>query len=187
MSWNAHVDYLSSKASRTLNFLKRNFSRAPTNLKETLYISNVRPILEYACAAWDLHTRHTIEQLERIQKRAARFVSGNYDFSIRSSEICRNLGWPLLEDRRKYLRLTLFFNILNGRTGIEKERYLKEPSYVSPRTDHHLKVREYRCRINLFKYSFFPRTIHEWNNLPADVISSTPSSFSTALKNLLLE
>lgn len=186
LSWNSHVNYLSSKASRTLNFLKRNFRQAPAKLKETLYMANVRPILEYACTAWDLYTKTSIDELERIQKRAARFVTGDYDFSKSSSAMCTKLGWPSLADRRKYLRLSLFYNTFNNRNGINKEQYIKEPTYVSPRTDHPLKVHEYRCRINIFKYSFFPRTVHDWNNLPAEIVSAPCFSFFTTLQNFLL-
>lgn len=110
-----------------------------------LYMTNGRPILEYACTGWDLHIWSSMDQLERIQKREAQFVSGNYDFSKNSSAICKELGWPLLADRRKYLRLSLFYNIFNGRN----------PTYVSPRTDHHLTVPEYRSRKSIFKYEFF--------------------------------
>lgn len=102
---NADVDHLSSKAIHILNFHKQNFSQAPTNLKETLYILNVCPILGYACAVWDLHIRHTIQQLEYIQKWTARFVFRNYNFSKRSSEIRRNQ----LEDREGTLR-SLYFS-----------------------------------------------------------------------------
>lgn len=58
-----------------LNFLRRNFRTAPPVLKQVLYASNVRPILEYACAAWDPATKLNIDALEHIQKRAAKFVT----------------------------------------------------------------------------------------------------------------
>ena len=34
--------------------------------------------MEYATAAWDPHTKKNIEELEKIQRRAVRFVSGVY-------------------------------------------------------------------------------------------------------------
>lgn len=185
LSWNTHVNYISAKASRTLNFLRRNFKDAPLTLKETLYMSTVRPILEYASAVWDPHTKLNIEELERVQKRAARFVSADYNFQKSSSGLREKLGWPLLENRRKYLRLSFFYNVLNNKTGIPKEKYISEPSYISARTDHPLKVREYNCRINVFKYSFFPRTVHDWNCLPSRVATAPPTSFLTDLQSHL--
>ena len=42
--------------------------------KNLAYLSLVRPHLEYAAAAWDPYTSKDIQQLERVQRRAARFV-----------------------------------------------------------------------------------------------------------------
>lgn len=185
LSWNHHVNYMIVKASRVLNFLRRNFRQAPTKVRETLYLTNVRPILEYGCSVWDPYTKTNVDALERIQARAARFVTGDYDFFKRSADICRRLGWPLLAERRKYLRLSLFYNIFNSRTGIKKETYLKQPTYVSPRTDHCLKIRELNSRINTFKYSFFPKTIHDWNALPEEIVCSSPSCFGKRLQDYM--
>jgi hypothetical protein len=38
----------------------------------------VRPIMEYACVVWDPITRKNITELERVQRKAARFVMGDY-------------------------------------------------------------------------------------------------------------
>lgn len=140
-----------------LNFLKRNFKQSPADLKETLYLTNVRSILEYGCATWDPETKTLISELERIQKRAARFVSANYDFTKSSSQMCKNLGWPLLQDRRKYLRLKLLYNIFIGATGLSEDSYMKAPSYVYSRLDHSLKVQGYQCRIMSLKTHFYPK------------------------------
>lgn len=80
LSWTKHVDAITAKANRVLNFIKRNFKMAPTNIKELLYVTNVRPILEYACPAWDPYYVNLISKLERVQNRAARFVANNYKF-----------------------------------------------------------------------------------------------------------
>ena len=42
--------------------------------KNLAYLSLVRPHLEYAAAAWDPYIAKDIQQLERVQRRAARFV-----------------------------------------------------------------------------------------------------------------
>ncbi|CAN7993832.1 unnamed protein product, partial [Ixodes hexagonus] len=97
------------------------------------------------------------------------------------------LEWPSLADRRKYLRVSSFYNRFNRSNGIDKEQYIKEPTYASPRTDHPMKVREYRCRINIFKYSFFPRRVHDWNNLPAEIVSAPHFLLFTTLQNLLFD
>ena len=44
-----------SKANRVLGLLKRNLYFCSKEVKETAYLSFVRPILEYAGTVWDLH------------------------------------------------------------------------------------------------------------------------------------
>ena len=47
-------------------------------MKEAAYKGMVHPILEYGSSVWDLHTGKLQEELEKVQNRAARFVTKNY-------------------------------------------------------------------------------------------------------------
>ena len=57
---------------------------------------------------------HPKHQIEKVQRSAARFVTG--DFSYRSSvtNMLIQLKWPLLEQRRNFLKLIMFYKILHG-------------------------------------------------------------------------
>jgi len=74
LRWHEHVNSVSSRDSKTLNFIRCNVYCCPLNTKATAYISLVRPHLEYAAAAWDPYLVVDCEQLEKVQRRAARFV-----------------------------------------------------------------------------------------------------------------
>ena len=75
LKWNTHVSTVCTKANRTLGFLRRNLSLCPQDVKEMAYKGLVRPILEYASPVWDLHGIVVQQELEKVQNRAARFVS----------------------------------------------------------------------------------------------------------------
>ena len=47
-------------------------------MRETAYKGLVRPILEYGRSVWDSHYEGLIDEFEKLQKRAARFVTMNY-------------------------------------------------------------------------------------------------------------
>ena len=52
LEWGEHVAEISSKANKTLGFLRRNLTLAPRHTKEVAYQILVRPQLEYATPIW---------------------------------------------------------------------------------------------------------------------------------------
>ena len=74
LSWNNHIDVI-SKANKMLGMIKR----ACTNEcdQKTLIISYkslVRSQLEYASQVWSPYTKGKITALERVQRRATKFI-----------------------------------------------------------------------------------------------------------------
>ena len=59
------------------------------------------------------------EELESVQKRAARFVTGNYNYETESmTGILGQLKWESLKKRRKDNRLILLYKGLKGKTSV---------------------------------------------------------------------
>ena len=77
-----------TKANRTPGFLRRNLYSCPQEVKEAAYKVLVCPVLDYGSSAWDPPPPPPgvvlQEELESVQKRAARFVTGNYDYETGS-------------------------------------------------------------------------------------------------------
>ena len=62
----------SSKGQQTLGIIGKNLNKCPTHMKAVACTSLVRPILEYASAAYyDPHSQNNIKTLERIQRQPA--------------------------------------------------------------------------------------------------------------------
>ena len=71
-------------------------------MKEAVYKTLVRPILEYGSTVWDPHCKGLNDELENVQKRAARFVTRNYSYETGSmTGILEELKWETLRKRRK--------------------------------------------------------------------------------------
>ena len=69
------------RLNRTLGFLRRNIYSCPQEVKEAAYNGLVRPVLDYGSSVWDLPGVVLQEELESVQKHAARFVTGNYSYN----------------------------------------------------------------------------------------------------------
>ena len=74
LSWNEHINHITSKAQRMLGFLRRNLHSCPRQIREQSYMSLVRPTLEYCASVWDPQTVKGITKVENVQRRAARYI-----------------------------------------------------------------------------------------------------------------
>ena len=70
-------------------------------IKQHAYISLVQSQLEYVSVIWDPYRKNQIDQLEQIQRRAVRFICGNYQCDASITTMREALGLPLLEERRR--------------------------------------------------------------------------------------
>lgn len=165
LRWTRHINLITAKAIRNLHFIFRNIRQAGRKAKSDAYITKIRPLLEYAATVWDPHDYALINKLERVQNMAARLVFNCVGENTSVTLLKERLGWESLSSRRQQLRLNLFADIFNEKTGIKKDLYLKPPSFISPRLDHHRKIEPYLCRTDVFRFSFFPKTINEWNSI----------------------
>ena len=78
LKWSSHISKITKKANSTLGFLKRNLKYCPLNCRMTAYISLIRSTLEYSSVIWDPFLQKDIDKLEKVQRQAARFISGDY-------------------------------------------------------------------------------------------------------------
>ena len=78
---------------------------------------------------WDPHYQKDIDQLERIQKNAARFITGDYKSMTPGSmsKLLKKCNLPPLQERRRHLRLTFFYRIVEGSIpALPPEKFLKQ-------------------------------------------------------------
>jgi hypothetical protein len=84
----------------------------------------VRPALEYASTVWDPHTQANINKVESIQRRAARFVTNNYDPRSSVTTLLQDLNWPTLQHRRQLAKLIMMYRITYHLIEIPSITYL---------------------------------------------------------------
>ena len=167
LRWKEQHSNICKKANNVLSFLRRNLHSCPINTKKICYSTLVRPLLEYGGVVWDPHHITDREKIEKVQKRAARFVTGNYNLENGNTKMnMQKLAWEPLEERRAKNKVVMLFKARQNQISIPTNDLVfntrgnrkNSQNYVIPSSniDSHL-------------YSFFPNTIRLWNLLPADV------------------
>ena len=161
MDWGQHVSEISSKATKTLGFLRRNLAFAPRSTKEVAYKTLVRPKLEYAAPIWSPHLKLQINQIEKVQRTAARWTCRRWRNTSSVGEMLDELDWPSLEARRDQSSLLLFHKIHCGAVSIEKDKYMTPAhSLKTTRSSHSAQYRRHQTYSDALKNSFSPVLFH---------------------------
>lgn len=173
LRWKEHISNTTANANKILGLIKRNFWYCTEEVKKTLYTTIVRPKLEYATAVWDPHYKCDVDKIERVQRSAARFCTGDYRYTSSVTTMLENLNLQSLDKRRKIARLTLLYKCIHNIVNVDKKIYLKPAKEMRTRNSHNLKLQLPISTKDVFKYSFFTRTAGDWNNLPANIARIT--------------
>ena len=161
ITWGQHVSEISTKATKTLGFLRRNLAFAPRSTKEVAYKTLVRPKLGYATPIWSPHSKLQINQIEKVQRTAARWTYRRWRNTSSVGEILDELEWPSLEARRDQSFLLLFHKIHCGAVSIEKDKYMTPAhSLKSTRSSHSAQYRRHQTYSDALKNFFSPELFH---------------------------
>ena len=105
-----------------------------------------------------------------------------YQHTSSVSDMISPLNWPSLQDRRLNCRLVMLYKIYYNLVDIDWKEYLTLHS--STTIGHSSRFIIPHTSSSAYTSSFFPRTIRNWNNLPADP-AAYPSldAFKSALRD----
>ena len=167
ITWNDHISSVVAKANAALGFVRRNVITCSETIRLTAYKQLVRPLMEYASAAWDSLPGTLESSLESVQRRAARFICGilRTDHQTSTTSLLSKLDLDDLVSRRANARLRVFkqYHFSENNVILSHLQHAPAPSvrrhchqYLIPHSNtlHHQR-------------SYFVKTAKEWNTLPA--------------------
>ena len=140
-----------NKANNLLGLIKR--SVGTTNENSMLYLSLVRPILEYAVPVWCPYLVKDIRALESIQRRASRLALNQHKGEMPYVDRCKLLKWPSLSDRRNYLFLIECYKFVFGYYHLNFYDFFEFSKVGSTRANHPFKL--YVKRIQTITYTLW--------------------------------
>ena len=97
LDWKEHIKTVSSKVSRAIGFLKHAKSFLPEETPKTLYTGVVEPHFRYCCSVWGCCCVTELNQLQKLQNRAARIVTGS-NFDTPGQPLVKGFGWKSIDD-----------------------------------------------------------------------------------------
>ena len=101
-----------------------------------------------------------------MQKRTARFVTGNYNYETGCmTGMLGQLSWESLKKR-----LILLYKGLKGKASVPTDDLI--PKTRRCRNQHTMAFQTPIANTDVYKGSFFPQTVRDWNALPDSLISS---------------
>ena len=166
LTWEPHIDALVNKCNKRTGILWKISQNLPRRCAENYYLQHIRSCIDYASIIYDGCSRTLKNKLEQTQRRAA--VACTHAFNRTPTDaLLRELGWPTLEKRREYLKLTMIYKMKNRMA----------PDYlltILPASFGHYRDRPTRYPNNLlipasrtarYSNSYIPTTCHTWNSL----------------------
>ena len=116
LGWTSHVDTIVRAASAKVGFLRRLRKRLNPLIMRQLYITCIRPSLEYASIAWGGLTRRDEEKLEKCNRSAARLIANiSPSADIPREIVLARAGLPTMASRRKASQVRLAQAAVRGR------------------------------------------------------------------------
>ena len=118
LSWSHHIDYISSKATKIFNIIKRRFGSLwglSFDVLRTIYLQAIEPMILYACPVWHKHGTN-MKRLLRIQRSfAIGMIRAYRTVSLEASLIIANI--PPIHFKLDYL--VKMFSLKNNSTAMD--------------------------------------------------------------------
>ncbi len=154
LNWSMQVTSVCKKARQHIGILYRRFyGYSNSSTLQQLYLSYVRPHLEYAAPVWDPHHAlqvHT-ESLERVQKFVcAKSWDSSYDGLLNSCNL------PTLVQRRRRLKLSFLYQVLHGNFSFPDAPLVRCPMPFNLRNSSPSTLYRPVAHTNAYQFSFPP-------------------------------
>ena len=139
LKWKTHIDNITCKANKTIGLTKRSLHTC-SQVKARAYTTLARPKLEYSSAVCNPCRKYQINQIEKIQHRAARFVLDGFS---RESSVTSTL---------------VFHKPIHHKIAVSLPDYLKTSTHHTRLSDCCYSIPT-AIHSEVFKYSFVPRRV----------------------------
>jgi len=177
LKFDKHVEVQCNKANKMLGLIRRSFTYLDKDSMKTLYVSLIRPILEYGHVITYPRFSKSAVILENVQKRATSMIPELRDLEYK--ERLKILNLQSLYYRRDRGDMIECFKMTHGVYDIKPLLII---DYDNTRRGHPFKLKHQASKRDVRHKYFSLRVVANWNALPVDVVSAPSlNSFKSRL------
>ena len=190
LSWQPHVEYLYSKIVPKIGLLHRLRQTVTSDILNIIYLSIIQAYFDYCITIWGSCSKTLLCSVQKLQNKAARAVTGNFDFNSSVSDMIKQLGWMNITKRFNYFMLILIYKCLNGQAPSnlsDKLCFVNDTHCYITRSVMNENLAVPFSKGALFHRSFSYNGPKLWNDLPRDIRrNKSIFSFKKQLKEYLM-
>ena len=167
LKFHIHISCIVNKASALINQLLRSTVCRSYDFMVTLFVSHIRPIMDYCSTVWNLGYMGDIRRLESVQRRWTKEVVGLSGMSYHSRLVRLKL-FPIY-GRMLRADLIKIWKTFNPVVDVGLDLIFERQSHTATR-GHRFKLSVPVCRSELRRRFFNVRNVAIWNSLPVDIV-----------------
>ena len=166
LTWNAHYIFISAQAYKILGLIRRSFctGHRDPRTKKILYLSLVCSKLIYFSQIWRPHLLKDIISLEKMQRRATKYLLNDFSSSYKSRLLSLNI-LPLMMQLEMY-DILFFIRCLKDPQKILASIFILSYRFLIVLPAHQLTLNYSTvCQDPIFAGTFISRDYHDFGTL----------------------
>jgi hypothetical protein len=190
-TWKDHISNVIQKVNGNNYRLRKLRNCIPKHLMCKLYTSLSVPIIDYAATVWGNFSKSNNNIIKRIEHRAARTITGNFDFvNVRGEELMKQLNLNSFEKRLNYNIAILMYKATHDLLPHHIDNnftMIKDIMNREPREKNKMNLYVPKPNCELFKKSLMYKGPKIWNELPIELKqASSLHAFKEVYKRTIL-
>ena len=174
LSFQTHIEMKVKNANKLVGLLRRSFTHLDGKMFKQLFISIVRPHLEYCASVWNPYLKKNIELIENVQRRATKQVAGLSHMSYKDR--LKSIDLPTLKYRRYRGDMIEVYKIAHDMYDTSVTKDFLDFS-ASRSRGHNLRRHKFDLikviyKKDVRKFSFRSRIVDQWNYLPSSIVDA---------------
>ena len=169
LKFHSHIHAKAGRVGNLMtNLLSSTLNRCP-DFMCNIYVSHIRPLIDYASSLWNMGYIGDMKLLEGLQRRWTRSIDGMSGMTY--GERLRKLDLFSLQGRLLRADLILVWKMFNGKCAIPVNNLFSLSTNTATR-GHSMKLVVPKSRLDLRHKFFSVRIVNQWNALSSETVEA---------------